>query len=303
MESFGKFVLVFVGLVFYEVFSGWYPSASFAAVAASAFLAGGAVVGSVIWILGPISKTAEETRRATEHERHRRTDQARLGEVRAFFRRTPHYARTLRTIRDRSVYRDEFGDWVVTPWLDRLTAFIQEKMTDVLPAPLDQESARGFLDVVHRVLEETWAADMGREEDVIHAPRVAHPIDAFGDTCAAMFRRSGFEVRMTDASRDDDAEFLAMVMDARLVVHCTRHSSAIDGEAVQEAAAARRFYDAQSAMIISAQGFTASARQLARKTAVMLVDDRDLPAFLGRVRPRVEATWRQRTADGELRLA
>jgi restriction system protein len=239
----------------------------------------------------------EKERHATELARQRQADEARLQRVREFFRRTPHYARTLRKVRDRSVYRDEFGDWVVTRWLDRLTVFIQNKMGDVFPGRLDHETAQAFLDVVHRVLEEAWAADVTSPDDDRDAPLQGHDLNAFEENCAAMFRSSGFEVRLADASGHTGGDFLAMFMDARLVVQCSRSCSAAGRQAVQEAAEARRFYDAQSAMVISPQGFTASARQLARRAAVMLVDARDLPAFLGRVRSRTDATSRQCISD------
>src|SRR3954471_12450780 len=83
MDSFAKFVLALLGLVFYQVFSGWYPSATSVALAASAFSAGGAVVGVIVLVLAPASKTADEQRRATQHERQRQADDARLQRVRA----------------------------------------------------------------------------------------------------------------------------------------------------------------------------------------------------------------------------
>ena len=290
METFFLFVLSVLCLVFYGVFSSWFPSASSLGLGASAFVAAFAFMGVIALVLQSFAKTAEEDRQRAEKERQRQADEALIQGVRDFFARNPNYAHTLRRIRDRTVYRDEFGDWVFTRWFDSLTAFIKDKMHGVFPGPLDDDTADGFMGIVANALEDIWDADATPPNEGVSSALEAHSPRAFEETCAAIFRNSGFSVTLTGASGDQGADILATFETLRVVAQCKQYSSPVGNKAVQEAAAARSFYDAHSAMVISNQGFTSSARQLGEKTDVMLLDVRDLPHVLERVTETAEAT-------------
>ena len=62
----------------------------------------------------------------------------------------------------------------------------------------------------------------------------------------------------------------------RLVVQCKRYGKPVGNAAVQEVAAAARYWDADRAAVVSNAGFTAAARKLAGATNVLLLHHDDL---------------------------
>ena len=69
---------------------------------------------------------------------------------------------------------------------------------------------------------------------------------------------------------------LAKRQGVSVVIQCKLHSKPVGNAAVQEALAGQLFMGATYAAVVSNQPYTASARELATRTKVMLLSNNDL---------------------------
>lgn len=104
---------------------------------------------------------------------------------------------------------------------------------------------------------------------------------------ARLFREHGFNnVRGTPATGDQGADLLCEKAGRTIVVQAKRYQGAVGNKAVQEVIAALTFYGGDEAWVVTNSRFTDSARALARKAGVCLVDGSDLRAFGDYIRTR-----------------
>lgn len=89
---------------------------------------------------------------------------------------------------------------------------------------------------------------------------------------AALFTRSGYKVEGTGGGADYGADLLISRDSAVIVVQAKRYHGAVGVSAVQQAAAARSYYEAQGAMVITNSRFTRQAHALAQSNGVQLWD-------------------------------
>ena len=94
--------------------------------------------------------------------------------------------------------------------------------------------------------------------------------DAFEQYLCVQFRRLGYRVRITDASHDYGADLILKKRGKCIVVQAKRYDRNIGIIAVQEAAGAVAFYQADQAMVVTNRYFTKSAWNLARQNDVIL---------------------------------
>lgn len=83
----------------------------------------------------------------------------------------------------------------------------------------------------------------------------------------------------TPASGDQGADVLFSFGEKRVVVQAKRYSDTVGNWAVQEVHAAKAFYKADHAWVVTNSLFSQSARELARSTDVYLIDGSDLQRF------------------------
>src|SRR6185312_11154959 len=102
--------------------------------------------------------------------------------------------------------------------------------------------------------------------------------------CRDIFRAYGYEADLTPRTGDQGADILAKEGGFSIVVQCKRQQNPAGNSAVQQVSAAKTFYNATSAFVVSASGFTKSAAQLAHISSVILVQAHELPDLLQRVR-------------------
>lgn len=94
--------------------------------------------------------------------------------------------------------------------------------------------------------------------------------------CADLLRGAGWTVSVTKASGDQGVDILGQKDRRSVVFQCKKFSSPVGNAAVQEINAGRTFYGAEHAAVVSNQGYTRSARELARSTSVKLLHHDDL---------------------------
>ncbi|HJU16254.1 MAG TPA: restriction endonuclease [Stellaceae bacterium] len=93
----------------------------------------------------------------------------------------------------------------------------------------------------------------------------------FEKCCADYLTLQGWRARTTGRSGDQGADVLAEKNGLRLVIQCKKYRRPIGNRAVQEVHAARAYVGAQAAAVVSNQGYTRAAQDLATKTGVMLL--------------------------------
>ena len=105
----------------------------------------------------------------------------------------------------------------------------------------------------------------------------------FEQFCAELFRRKGFKVATTKSSGDQGADLILEGKNGRrAVVQAKRSNSKVGNWAVQEVLAAKGFYAAQRAVVLTNNSYSNSARALAAANGVELLDRNDLARMLGR---------------------
>lgn len=104
--------------------------------------------------------------------------------------------------------------------------------------------------------------------------------EAYEEYVARTFERAGWNAIRTPVTGDQGADLVCIKNDLKLVVQCKFYSGNVGNAAVQEVHAARGFYDAGHAAVISNAGFTRSATELAVKLGILLVPDDMLEQFV-----------------------
>ncbi len=101
--------------------------------------------------------------------------------------------------------------------------------------------------------------------------------ETFERYCKAWFRRHGYyHIRLTKKSKDYGADLVMRKGLHKVVVQAKRYDRNIGIFAIQQAMAAKAYYDADRAMVITNQYFTPSAKKLAEVNDVTLIDREDL---------------------------
>lgn len=95
--------------------------------------------------------------------------------------------------------------------------------------------------------------------------------EEFETCCADYLKLHGWRARLTPKTGDQGADVIARRDGRIVVIQCKLYSKAVGNGAVQEVSAARGFYHARSAVVVSNQSYTASAKALARENGVYLL--------------------------------
>ena len=88
-----------------------------------------------------------------------------------------------------------------------------------------------------------------------------------------MFALLDWETLVTPKSGDQGADLIIEKYGLKFVVQCKFYSNPVGNKAVQEVIAAKGFYDAWGAIVVTNSDYTKSARQLAESHGVILLHD------------------------------
>ncbi len=106
----------------------------------------------------------------------------------------------------------------------------------------------------------------------------------FENYCAELLEAKGFEnVETTPASHDFGVDIIADMDGVSYAIQCKCYSDNIGVRAVQEAYAGKAYYDCMLAVVMTNQGFTKSATELASKLNVILWDGDKVMKFIHEV--------------------
>ena len=181
------------------------------------------------------------------------------------------HARTLALRRRQETFVDAYGNEIRDGWLRERDYFLERTL-------LPELVAKGFTDLAE-IRREVLLAIVEDAADRITPPGDAEaPEDGVGYErfCAERLERAGWRTHPTPASGDQGADIVAEQGAARLVVQCKRYGRPVGNAAVQEAAAAARYWSGDMAAVVTNAGFTPAARRLAAATGVLLLHHDDL---------------------------
>ena len=99
------------------------------------------------------------------------------------------------------------------------------------------------------------------------------PGHEFERFCAELLRKNGFrQVSVTPGSGDQGVDIIAVKGRARYAIQCKRYASPLGNKPVQEVYTGKAFYECRYGAVMTNSTFTPHAKDLARKTGVLLWD-------------------------------
>lgn len=103
----------------------------------------------------------------------------------------------------------------------------------------------------------------------------------FETYCAELLQKTGFDsVEVTPGSNDQGIDIIAYQHGIKFGIQCKRYSSDVGNKAVQEAFAGSTYYHCNVSAVLTNQHFTTQAKDLAKRTGVLLWDRDYLDAMI-----------------------
>lgn len=181
--------------------------------------------------------------------------------------------RSLIRRRAQLVRRDPYGKPMMEKWLKEIDYFITHHLEPTLTVRersmlVGQRTA--IADLIASGVEAEFQAPVfhGFSEDMSPAE--------FELFCAEELRRAGWEANVTGQSRDQGADVVAEKSGMRVVLQCKLYARPVGNKSVQEAAAARAHERARHGVVVTNNGYTPAADELAATNRILLLHYRDL---------------------------
>lgn len=95
---------------------------------------------------------------------------------------------------------------------------------------------------------------------------------AYEHSCMHALQRAGWTTRLTPSTGDQGVDIIACKDGVSVAIQCKNYRTAVGNQAVQEVHAGKEFYEVDLAVVVSPSGYTASAKILAQKLNVLLLD-------------------------------
>jgi restriction system protein len=158
--------------------------------------------------------------------------------------------------------------------VERSDYFINTQIFPTLSGDEARLSNRALITqtIVKRVYDESLARPILREFCDSMSP------GQFEHFCAEQLRLSGWDARVTRASRDQGVEVVAERSGICVVLQCKLYSNPVGNKAVQEVSAAKGYEKAQHAVVVTNNRYTQPAEQLALTNGVLLLHSVSLPS-------------------------
>ncbi|MEP2891456.1 restriction endonuclease [Tateyamaria sp.] len=127
-----------------------------------------------------------------------------------------------------------------------------------------------------------WNA-IGANEAPIDLNTIPDDPFEFEHWTAEVLNNFGWNAQATQGTGDQGADVVAELEGHTCIIQCKLYKNAVGNKAVQEVDAARTFFDGHSAAVVGKSGFTRSAKQLAGKNDVLLIDVSELSELAGKL--------------------
>ena len=94
--------------------------------------------------------------------------------------------------------------------------------------------------------------------------------------CANEFNKNGWKAEATQGSSDQGVDVIAKKGGKTLVAQCKRFAKPVGNKAVQEVVAGMKYYEATEGVVIAPNGFTNSAKNLAKANNIKLIHHNEI---------------------------
>lgn len=188
--------------------------------------------------------------------------------------------------RDQLLYKDAYGSLIEDKWVHEVYRFVRTKIKPLLAEQhlleyyphLQKIAAKKILSIAKQPpkTKKTFLKKL-KKTKIEYSPTM-NPFD-YEAYCAELLNKKGWKADVTTASGDQGADIIAIKNGITLIIQCKLYSKPVGNKAVQEVNAAKTFYHAQYAAVVSNAAYTTSARQLARSTEVALLHHETLQKF------------------------
>jgi restriction system protein len=176
---------------------------------------------------------------------------------------------------------DQFGNIDDSKWRRHIEKFLETKVADDVDdfrVWRDSELGCQAAAMVSRKTEELvkrqiQTMPLGKIDAADLTPQ------EYEKFCAEFFSESGWNVKMTPATRDGGADFVADKNGVRLIVQCKRYAQPVGNKAVQEANSALKLYHGNCACVVAPMGFTKQAQTEALCHGIHLLHHLELSNF------------------------
>lgn len=182
--------------------------------------------------------------------------------------KTGKYKDVLIRKRAQLVYVDEYGDEIFEDFEKEMVKFCSKKLG--YGGSALESASKIVVDLITYMSREGDAAP----NDIISSESIS-PYE-YEKIVASLLRELGWESINTKGSGDQGADVISEKNGIRLVVQCKYYSGLVGNKAVQEAFAAKGYYGASFAAVVSNNEFSKSAKQLAHSLGVLLLHHEQL---------------------------
>jgi restriction system protein len=97
--------------------------------------------------------------------------------------------------------------------------------------------------------------------------------------CAEEFNKNKWDAKATQGSSDQGVDVIAQKSDWTLVAQCKRFAKPVGNKAVQEVVAGMNYYEANEGVVIAPNGFTNSAKNLAKANNIKLIHHSEISSL------------------------
>jgi hypothetical protein len=172
------------------------------------------------------------------------------------------------------VRQDAYGRLVLDKWFEEVNYFIDEHVRPSLTSGEQWLLRRQRSAITHAIAQHVESVICGKPVFEMFSDNMT-PTE-FEAFCAEELRQAGWNASVTRQSRDQGVDVVAEKDGVRLVLQCKLYSKPVGNKAVQEAAAARAFEQAQYCAVVSNISYTSATEQLASTNKVLLLHYGDL---------------------------
>lgn len=180
------------------------------------------------------------------------------------------YRKELSLLRSQLVLKDEFNHYILCDWERKVRYFLSTVVK------IDEDIRYGIISFEEAFKIVNNIALKGQKE----LARITYSETMTGvqyeHLCGTLLERKGWKIKYTKGSGDQGADIIATKNNVSLAIQCKRYKKAVGNKAIQEIVAGRQFYNATHAIVIAPNDFTKSAKQLAQKTNVLLLNHQSL---------------------------
>jgi len=164
---------------------------------------------------------------------------------------------------------DVYGVMDTTKWDAEVDHFVKNVVMKRLAVEdISEVEVLGF-DVAGAVKD--FVPELTREQLKGNFVRPETTPEEFEHWCKGILLSNGWNARTTQRSCDQGADVIAEKVGIRLIIQCKLYNSSVGNKAVQEAYAAKTYYQATIAAVVTNSSFTTSAQALANTTGVLLL--------------------------------